>query len=30
LGVSIPGWTLVAFVLVIAVCIWQIFRKAER
>jgi disulfide bond formation protein DsbB len=30
LGLSIPGWTLVAFLLVIAVCVWQLFRKAER
>lgn len=30
LGLSIPGWTLVAFLFVIAVCIWQLFRKAER
>lgn len=30
LGLSIPGWTLVAFLFVIAVCVWQIFRKAER
>lgn len=30
IGISIPGWTLVAFLFVIAVCVWQIFRKAER
>lgn len=30
LGLSIPGWTLVAFLFVIGVCIWQSFRKAER
>lgn len=30
LGLSIPGWTLVAFLFVISVCIWQLFRKAER
>jgi len=30
LGISIPGLTLVAFLMVIAICIWQIFRKAKR
>ena len=30
LGLSIAGWTLVAFAIVIAVCIWQFFRRAER
>lgn len=27
LGLSIPGWTLVAFIFVIAVCVWQMLRK---
>jgi len=27
LGLSIPGWTLVAFIFVIAICLWQIMRK---
>ena len=29
LGLSIPGWTLVAFLFVIGVCIWQYYRKAD-
>ena len=28
LGLSIPGWTLVAFIGIILVSIWQIFRKS--
>lgn len=28
LGISIPGWTLAAFVLLIAVNLWQILRRA--
>ncbi len=30
LGLSIPGWTLGAFLIVVALCAWQVFRAAER
>ena len=30
LGLSIPGWTLVAFLVVIGICVWQFLRKADR
>lgn len=29
LGLSIPGWTLVAFMVVVAICIWQLVRKVN-
>ena len=29
MGLSIPGWTLVAFISIILVSIWQLFRKAN-
>ena len=30
LGLSIPGWTLVAFIIMILVALWQLFAKHQR